>query len=199
MTIYCLSSLYIRLKIYKLNLISVTLWCLSRSSCLFNPCSITTIHPSTCREQTRRPLHSRSSQLTLPPLHPLKPVVFLQVSVLPFGGSAGAPRHCPGAPDLIEQRETGLGKSNHSPIIPLTSTGFCHSAQCPAFTSLLVRFGTKRSIPSDKLGGNAASSVAWMNKTGISIVFFSSLRNEKTYLSAQTLSLFLHNPYVPNT
>ena len=28
----------------------------------------------------------------------------------PFGGSTGAPRHCFGAPDLLEQKKNGLGK-----------------------------------------------------------------------------------------
>ena len=29
----------------------------------------------------------------------------------PFGGSTGAPKRCLGAPDLLEQRKSGLGKS----------------------------------------------------------------------------------------
>ena len=32
----------------------------------------------------------------------------------PFGGSTGAPRHCLGASDLLEQRENRLGRSNFS-------------------------------------------------------------------------------------
>ena len=47
--------------------------------------------------------------------------------------------------------------------------------QWVASTSFLVKLGIKRSIPSDKLGGNAASLVASMTKTGISIVCFSIL------------------------
>ena len=38
-------------------------------------------------------------------------VVFLQVIFFPFGGSTGAPRHCLGAPDPLEQRNNGLEKS----------------------------------------------------------------------------------------
>ena len=66
--------------------------------------------------------------------------------------------------------------SSHSPSMPLTSAGFCHSAQWPASTSFRVRCGMKCSMPSDRLGGNARSLVARMNRTGTSIVFFSSLQ-----------------------
>ena len=44
-----------------------------------------------------------------------KAVVFLQVSNCAFRGSTGVPRQCFGAPDLLEQRENGLEKSNRTP------------------------------------------------------------------------------------
>ena len=40
----------------------------------------------------------------------------------PFGGSTGAPRHCLGALDLLEQRKNGLGKSHR--IRKIDSVGF---------------------------------------------------------------------------
>ena len=47
--------------------------------------------------------------------------------------------------------------------------------QWPARTSLFVSLVKCCSMPSDRLNGSAKSSVARMNKTGISIVVFSSL------------------------
>ena len=42
---------------------------------------------------------------------PVRPCYISLGQRYPFGRSTGAPRYCLGAPNLLEQRENGLGKS----------------------------------------------------------------------------------------
>ena len=60
--------------------------------------------------------------------------------------------------------------SNHAFKIPLTSSAFCHNAQWPAFTSLLVNLGTLSGILALISGLSAVSFKASTNSTSCSSV-----------------------------